>query len=68
MTHWTQDAILAVPMPDENTHTAERHCYEVALDLMFAVEKGYKINEKHMRDIAARLMEGVFDRYSSKLP
>ena len=63
---WSADDILKVPMPDANTQTAERHCYEVALDMLFLIDKGWPCSEQIMRDFVARLMEGVHDRYSSK--
>lgn len=64
----TFDEAIKIPAPDENTETAARHCWEVACDLLYAAERGVSCDERLMRDFAARLIEGVHGRYSSKVP
>jgi hypothetical protein len=63
----TFDEVSTIPAPDKNTQTAARHCWEVACDLLYAAENGIACDERLMRDFAARLVEGVYDRYSSKV-
>ena len=68
----TLTEFLQRPIPP-NTDPARRHCYEVACDMMFCVnrmEQGLpmQVDATLLRAFIARLLDGVDGRYGTAVP